>query len=312
MKAKKISPRRWNPLALAVIPAFIYTFAFTGCGEKHSAKSASMATQNAYSENFMMDAEEIEVYSDMANFGNRSSTKGTKEVSSTDRKLIRRGNISLEVQSLADTRAAVEETVKAYGGYIESSEEYSSWIHLTVRIPAERFDEALSTTGSLGKIRQKSVSSEDVTEQYYDIEARISARKALLERLEQHLKETKDMKEILEVEDKLNSVTTELEIAEGQMKRLSSQITYSTLSIDASLPQNQTEEGFILPDTGADFREFLGNTVSFLSHLLIAILYIAAFGIPLVLLAALLWWLCFGKIGLVKKLFAKVSGNKKE
>ncbi len=252
-------------------------------------------------------AEEGAILSDMS----RTSSSAGNEGTITERKLIQRGSISLEVQSLSQARQAIEAEAALLGGYIESSSEQASWMDLTLRIPQESFSKALEQTAQLGKLKSKSISSSDVTDRYYDLETRISARKVLLERLEQHLREAKDMKEILEVEDKINSVTTELESMEGQMNRLSSQISYATIEVIASLPANQTENGFVLPDTGSKLRDFLGNTLSFFSGLLIALLYIVAFGVPLVLLLALLWWLCFGKIGLLKKLFEKINGQKK-
>ena len=226
---------------------------------------------------------------------------------SYERKLIRNGDLSLQVQSLADTRSETESWVKAFGGYIANSSESSSSLSITVRIPADRFDEAMNQASGMGKLQSKNINSSDVTEQFYDLQNRIGTKRILLERYQNYLRQATKMNDILDVEARINEVTAELESMQGRMNLLSSQIDFSTISIWASLPPKQTEQGFVLPDTRSQFLSFVGTIASFFNGLLVVVLYIVIFGIPLVLLAAAFWWLCFGKLGLVRRLFARLS-----
>jgi len=170
----------------------------------------------------------------------------------------------------------------------------------------------MKTSSRIGKIVSKSVNSRDVTEEFYDLDTRLSTRRILLERLQTYLKQAKDVKDMIEIESKINDVTTEMERMQGRLNRLTEQIDYSEIDIYAKLPVNRTEEGFILPDTKSQFREFCKNILNFFSNFLFVVLYIIIYGVPSVLMIFLLYWLCFGKIGLLRKLFAKIRAPHKE
>lgn len=223
-----------------------------------------------------------------------------------ERKLIYSGDINLEVSSLAESKQAVEAWVKKFGGYISNSSESSTSVSFTANIPSAEFHNAMNEGGQIGKLKSKNIYSNDVTDNYYDLETRLSTRHILLERLEKYLAEAKDMKEMLQIETKINDITSELERMEGQMNRLKNQIDYSRINVYASLPVNQSETGFILPDTKTGARKFLGNVVNFFANFAFVALYIVVFGVPVILFFMLIYWLTFGKIGLIRKLFRRI------
>lgn len=223
-----------------------------------------------------------------------------------ERKLIYSGDINLEVSSLAESKQAVEAWVKKFGGYISNSSESSTSVSFTANIPSAEFHNAMNEGGQIGKLKSKNIYSNDVTDNYYDLETRLSTRHILLERLEKYLAEAKDMKEMLQIETKINDITSELERMEGQMNRLKNQIDYSRINVYASLPVNQSETGFILPDTKTGARKFLGNVVNFFASFAFVALYIVVFGVPVILFVMLIYWLTFGKIGLIRKLFRRI------
>ena len=229
---------------------------------------------------------------------------------SYERKLIKTGNVRLEVQSLSEVKAGVESWVKKYGGYIANSDEGTSSATFTVKVPSSRFEDAMGETSSFGKVTGKNVNSKDVTDRFYDLKSRLESKRIMQERLESYLKSAKDIKDMLEIESKLNDVTADLEAMQGQMNLLSAQISFSEITVIARLKPNHTEEGFTLPDVGRKFSDLASNVVYFVVGLFFAVIYIVLFGIPVVLVLAFFYWLCFGKIGLVRKLFARL--RKKE
>ncbi len=235
------------------------------------------------------------------------SPKQENQKETFERKLIRTGYIRLEVEGLGDFKGKVENWVKNYGGYIASSDEGSSYVNYTVKIPSNRFDEAMGETASFGKLKNKNINSQDVTDRYYDLKSRLETKRVMQERLENYLKSAKDVKDMLEIESKMNEVTSDLEAMQGQMNRLSSQIDFSEITISANLRPNHTESGFQMPDVGHKFGNLLYNVVDFFISLFFTLLYVVIFGIPIILVLALLYWLCFGKIGLIRKLFAKLK-----
>ena len=289
----------------SIILLIIFTAAgiLTGCGArknfaamKYAADSASVRSGDVYA------AEEKAA----------GTLSDAAPPLSENRKLIRTGKIRFEVSSLAETKAAVEAWAKRFGGYVSDFSEDGRSLGMTVHIPSSAFDDAMSSSGTIGKIVSKSADSVDVTDRFYDLDSRLATRRVLLERLQSYLREAKNMKDMLEIETKINDVTAEIEQMQGQFNRLSEQIDYSEIYIEANLPYNHAEDrGFIFPDLKSAFIEFCETVVGFFANFIFVVLYIIIFGIPIVCVAFLLYWICFGKIGVLRKLFAKIRAGKK-
>lgn len=330
MKHMNSKTTRKAALTCLVLPFLLSAALFTGCSKKSgkyetnsfiesdgapAAQSLRMMKTSGYND-MVAEAYEMEPTAPSAdtsgNASYNSQGSSTQGNLPADRKLIRTGNINMEVTSLTDTQTAAENWVKKFGGYISDSSENGRSLSLTAHIPSAHFDEAMSSSDQIGKITSKSVNSTDVTDQYYDLDTHLSTRRILLERLQTYLKQAKDMKDMLDIESKINDVTSEIEGMQGQLNRLTKQIDYSQIDIYAQLPVNHTEQGFVFPDTKSQFREFCGNILNFFSSFLFVLLYIIIYGVPIVLVLILLYWLCFGKVGLLRKLFAKVRAPRSE
>lgn len=228
---------------------------------------------------------------------------GQNPAGQQERKLIKTGSVSLEVEQLAATEEAVLAWCQSFGGYVASSFSHESSAAFTVRIPASRFDDAMAAAGNLGRVRSRNISTQDVSEQFYDLRTRLDTRKILRDRLQSYLAQAKDMEDLLHIERELNSTLTEIESMEGRMRRLSNQIDYSTITVDASLPYRTTDQGFQWPSLDRTVRRFLSNLVDFFVGFVAVVLYIIIFGIPILGLVALLYWLLLGRVGLLRKIF---------
>ena len=170
----------------------------------------------------------------------------------------------------------------------------------------------MSSIGSFGKVKSRNISTQDVTEQFYDLETRLETRKILKDRLQTYLANAKDMKDLIQIENELNNTISDIESMEGRMRRLSDQIEFSTVNVTVELPYRTTEQGFQWPEFGKEFRYFISNIVDFFAGFISTILYIVIFGIPILAAIAFFYWILLGKVGLLKKIFKKLSGNKEE
>ena len=224
-----------------------------------------------------------------------------------ERKLIRTGNVSLEVQTVTDAEDKIAAWAASLGGYVTNANTWQYGAGFTVRVPSARFDEAMSQVGSFGRITNRSVSSQDVSDNYYDMKSRLETKYILRDKLQSYLSEAKDIKDLLEVERQLNEVIEDIESTESRFKRLSGQIDYSTIYINMSFEHGKDEGGIILPDVKNSWNEIVSNIIGFFWNLVKVLFYIVIFGIPIVAVAALLFWLLFGKIGLLVKLFKKLK-----
>lgn len=227
-----------------------------------------------------------------------------------ERKLIKTGNISLEIENLHEAESSLNQWCKTYDGYISASYNEERLANYTVRIPAENFDDAMNSLGDIGTVKNRNINTQDVSEEFYDLESRLNTRKILKERLQSYLSNAKDMKDMLEIEKELNNTLSELESMEGRLRRLSNRIEYSTITVYFSLPYRTTEAGFQWPDFGENFRYFLANIVDFFAGFLQVLLYAIICGIPILAVIILGYWLLFGKIGLLRKLLKKLKPQK--
>ena len=236
------------------------------------------------------------------NFEESGEAEATQE-----RKIIKTGSLSIEVKNLSETEEKIAAWLEGFGGYIADTWTNRNNMNVTVKVPASSFEDAMNSTGDFGELLSRSISTEDVSENYYDLETRLETRRILQAKLESYLAGAKSISDLLEIERQLNDVTSELESMEKQFRRLSNQIDFSTISISCRLPANTTEAGFETPDFLQGLKDFGYNALQFLCNFGLGILYIILVGVPSVLLIALLYWLCFGKIGLVRKLFNKLK-----
>ena len=149
-----------------------------------------------------------------------------------DRKLIWSGSMTLEANPVSNAVQKVAELTKAAGGYMQSqSQSDDESFNLSLRIPAPRLRETIDQIRKLGHVTYEQLSSEDVTEQLIDSEARVNNLRALRDRLKELLAKTNDVKEILAVETELNRVQSELDSLEGRLNALKGQVDYSTLQV---------------------------------------------------------------------------------
>jgi hypothetical protein len=154
-----------------------------------------------------------------------------------EKKIIKDARIGLEVEDYAQYRINLDSAIFKAGGYISSDNldknDYNINCQLVIRIPADYFDKFVSSVeeGS-EKLLYKNISARDVTEEFIDIEARLKTKKEVEKRYIQLLSRAKNIKEILEVEEKLRVLREEIESKEGRLKYLQKQVSYSTVHLN--------------------------------------------------------------------------------
>jgi Domain of unknown function (DUF4349) len=153
-----------------------------------------------------------------------------------ERKVIKTGNIRFKTKDIDKTRQAITNAVNALKGYVseesQTSDGTNSEMHLTVRVPAQYFDSLMTIINSNAEyFDSKNIHTQDVTEEFIDVTTRIRTKKSLESQFLSVLKQAKSIKEIMEVQRELNTVREEIESAEGRLRYLSSQVSYSTLTL---------------------------------------------------------------------------------
>jgi hypothetical protein len=125
-----------------------------------------------------------------------------------------------------------------YGGYLVSSNSYASGDDGTmktgtvaIRVPSTSFAKALDDAGKLGSLKSQNLSSQDVTEEYVDLQARIKNSEAYVNSLEALLAKAKTVDEILQVQSVLTYAQQDLEQLKGRLRFLDEHTSYSTITM---------------------------------------------------------------------------------
>lgn len=169
-------------------------------------------------------------------------------------KLIKTGYLTIEVQDYKKCRKNIADLVSKYGGYLgtesESNETYRISNDLVIRIPFKAFEQIMSGLMAEGiRTDSKQIEVKDVGEEFADLQARIIAKLAVEKRYLAILAQASKIKDILEVEEKLRVIREETEAAQGRVKFLESQVSFSTIN----LKFYQTIDSHYVPPSGPGF-----------------------------------------------------------
>jgi glycine cleavage system regulatory protein len=156
------------------------------------------------------------------------------------RKIIRTGDVALEVDSYDATYTKLSDLMTAEKGQISSANTQkmaNGKIRATVilRVLPERFEAVLAKLKEFGTIQNQNIGSQDVTKLYIDLETRLKSKEILAERLRNLLKDGKGtVKELMEVEVQLGATNEAIEQIKGEIKYYDNQIGMSTLTLRIS------------------------------------------------------------------------------
>src|SRR5262245_4061329 len=156
--------------------------------------------------------------------------------------VIRTATASVEVDSLERALAQLKELGARIGGYVANSaievgKSRQRQGNIEVKVPAARFEEALSGLTPIGRLESVNVEAQDVGEEFVDVTARMENAKRLERRLIELLAtRTGKLKDVLEVEQSLARVREEIERHEGRIRYLNAHTAMSTLTVTVHEP----------------------------------------------------------------------------
>lgn len=140
------------------------------------------------------------------------------------------GSGPIGVPRAADKPVSEWPEIEATGDREGRLDPHEAW--LSVRVPEGRFDEAVKRIGALGEVRHMTTSSEDVTSQFVDLQARLRHHRAVEQRLLRFLAETGSVRDMLAVQDRLDATQLSIEQTEAQLKSLRETTVFSTLTVN--------------------------------------------------------------------------------
>ncbi|HWZ43579.1 MAG TPA: DUF4349 domain-containing protein [Candidatus Saccharimonadales bacterium] len=151
--------------------------------------------------------------------------------------IVHEAQLSLVSRDFDHGRAAIEEILKRHGGYVGSLNVAAPagsgrTLNATLRVPAIHLQETMAELKKLGRVTAEAQTGEEVTEQYVDLEARLSNARNSEQRLKELLRErTGKLKDVMEVELQIDRVRGEIETMDAERKNLGSRVDFATLTV---------------------------------------------------------------------------------
>ncbi|GAW92405.1 DUF4349 domain-containing protein [Calderihabitans maritimus] len=162
--------------------------------------------------------------------------RGTEEVKDEyQQKVIKTAELTLEVKDIQAVSTEIALLAQRAGGYVTDSsvreEESGKSGYVTIRVPQERFEAVIKEIEGMGTVRSRHITGQDVTQEFYDTEARVRVLKKEEESLLELMDRAKSIEDIMKVRQELTRVRSEIEMLEGRLKYLSRMTDMSTIHV---------------------------------------------------------------------------------
>ncbi len=203
------------------------------------------------------------------------------DVPDTDRKLIYSASFDISTKNYDSDYSAIKTELSAVNGYVQSESSYTTGAgtrhsSFTLRVPVSDYNAFLDKISGIGKVMDKQISTEDVSDTYFDTEARIEILEQRKARLMEHLDRATKMSDIIELEAELSDVLYEIDQLKGTKRHLDNLVDYTTVGVElneeASVETITPETEEPLGDRASNaFSISMAGTGKFLENLLVGL-----------------------------------------
>ncbi len=158
--------------------------------------------------------------------------------SPSERLVIKTGTLSLLVKTVRESVDQMQKLATDLGGFVVDSQttvvdekKQNLRATVTIRVPSEKFDEALKTLkNSALKVTSERTSGQDVTEEYTDLQSRLRNLEATEAQLLEIMGRAGEIKDVLSVQQELTRVRGQIETTKGRIKFLEESAAMSRLT----------------------------------------------------------------------------------
>ncbi len=154
-----------------------------------------------------------------------------------DRQIISTAQLNLEARDIDEAVQRATTLVLGAQGYVFSesaSLATGQHAHVVFKIVPDQFSGAVRGIGKLGKLTQRRISTQDVTGQVVDLDARLAAARTSADRLRQLLANSGGVADLLSVEQQLTARDGQVDALSGELSTLRGQVDMATITLDIS------------------------------------------------------------------------------
>lgn len=213
-----------------------------------------------------------------------------------EQRIIKTGEMTIQVENVGAALGSVRALALELGGYVGGSQAgtLDDAATLTLRIPADRFEDALVRLHEIdGDVLAEATREEDVTTQIVDLEARIANLRASEESYRTLLDRAERIEDVLAVQTRLDQVRGEIEQLAAQLENVTGQAELSTLTVTLTPNAQPVSAQTKAWDPGAELSEAVASLVGIGQALASAVIWFVVVWLPVLLVLtfiALLAW----------------------
>lgn len=323
-----------NRQTLAVLAlVLVLVLSFAACGAK-SAPAEDYAANDMASTPMeapsAAESEEYDITGEISReYGAHIATGGGETAGSTvnpDEKIIYSGDARVETLEFDKTLEDLNKMLIDCGGFIQYSDitgaDFNSlhsgrqiyrYANYQLRIPAQSFKSFGENLSSLGNVPYSSSSATNITMEYHDTSARLTARQTEQTRLLELLSKAETIEDVMAIESRLSDVRYEIESLTSQIKNWDNQVSYSTLSLEIQEVALYSEDSPATLSYGEQLKEGFVRTLKAVGRFFKDLLKFLVTALPVLVVLAVVTVIVLVVIKVVrKKKAAKNSENKNE
>jgi hypothetical protein len=220
------------------------------------------------------------------------SVETSQSILTSNQKLVRTMTIEAETNDMDQLLADINSKLQTLGGYMESKSirngsstvtnryRYGS---MTIRVPADQLDAFVEHISGQSNVVHYNESAEDITLRYVATQSRVIALETEQQRLLELLEQAKNMSDLLQIEERLTSVRTELEEVTSQMRVYDNMVDYGTIHLSITEVQVYTPvaEQTVWQKIGSGLRDNWKGLCMAVENLFVFLITTLPYTIPL-------------------------------
>ncbi|TQL35450.1 DUF4349 domain-containing protein [Salinispora arenicola] len=220
--------------------------------------------------------------------GQAEGSDATADLRVDQRAIVYTGSMRVQVPDVEQAAREAIALTTAAGGFVGSDQRRSAngnaTVELTLRVPAAKFTTVVEQVAELGTRQRQEISTEDVTEETVDLDARITTQRARVENARRLLGEAQSISDLVSLENELARREADLASLEAKKRRLAdltalSSIAVSLVGPDAATEDDASEFGFVVGLQGG-WKVFLLSWTVLLTVLGAVLPWLLLIGVP--------------------------------
>jgi len=225
---------------------------------------------------------------------------GGADIINMDQRVIKDAYLELQVESAADTATQITTIAITKEGFVQRVDVYESPTGaksgtVSIRVPVNEFEATVDEIKKLANVViSETISGQDVTEEYIDLEAQLNNKYAEEEQYLEILDRATTVEDILMVTERLSWVRAEIERLEGRMKYLENMTDMSTITSyleEEERVEIPVEKWRPLDTLRNAFRAGIAGFQKIADALIWIGMFLLFFALPILIIIGIIFWI---------------------